>query len=215
LQARTKKYTDHAEKGMPASVVLHEDMKHEKILLPIDVARCPLEGFAFLNGFARRPEVTVLLLHVVNLNIAPPENRVFHELAAEANAYLRHLADQHLAPIATTVTHVRIGEPAKEILAEAHAENPDLIILPTYGPSFWNRLKAVWNPACYPLLSPLVEKVIRKAGCGVFVVAAKTRFNCQEAWGRPAREDVQAVPRLVGNHHSPEFGLASASRNPS
>ena len=43
-------------------------MKPERILLPVDVARCPLEVFDLVNGFAKRPEVTVLLLHVVDLD---------------------------------------------------------------------------------------------------------------------------------------------------
>jgi nucleotide-binding universal stress UspA family protein len=180
-------------------------MNPERILLAIDVARCPLEVFALVNGFARRPEVTVILLHVINLNIIAPENRVYQELAAEARAYLRRLAEEHLPPLTAAITHVRIGEPAKAILAEARAENPDLIILPTYGPSFWNRLKAVWKPACNPLVSPLAERVIREATCGVFVVAAKTRFDCEKAWGRPVTEDTRAVRGPIGNHHSPEF----------
>lgn len=164
-------------------------MKPERILLPIDVAQCPLEVFALVNGFARKPEVTVILLHVVHLNIVVPENRVFHELAAEAKSYLERLAEKHLPPVASSIAHVRVGEPASEILAETTAENQDLIILPTYGPSFWDRLKALWKPGCNPIVSSLAEKVIREAKCGVFVVAAKTRFNCEKAWGRPVSEN--------------------------
>jgi nucleotide-binding universal stress UspA family protein len=194
-----------ADKGVRFSVKLNGVMKPERILLPVNVTRCPLEVFDLVNRFARRPEVTVILLHVVNLNIVAPENRVFEELALETRCHLERLADQHLPPIASTIAHVRIGEPAKEILAEAQAEKPDLIILPTYGPSFWNRLRAVWNPACNPIVSPLAEKVIREATCGVFVVAAKTRFNCERAWGRPKIAETQATPRLGANHHTPEL----------
>jgi nucleotide-binding universal stress UspA family protein len=160
-------------------------MKPERILLPIDVARCPLEVFDLVNGFARRPEVTVILLHVVNLNILAPENRVYEELSQEAQWYLEGLANRHLHPIASTITHVRVGKPADEILAEAKAESVDLIILPTYGPSFWNRLKGLWRNVCVQPVSTLAQKVIREATCGVFVVLAKTRLNCERAWGRP------------------------------
>ena len=127
----------------------------------------------------------MFLLHIVNLNIVAPESCVFRELADEAKSYLEQLADRYLPPVASAVAHVRIGEPVQEILAQAAAEKPDLIILPTYDPSFWTRSKAVWNPACNPIVSPLAEQVIRQATCGVFAIAAKTSFNCETAWGRP------------------------------
>lgn len=160
-------------------------MKPERILLPVDVARCPLEVFDLVNGFAKRPEVAVILLHVVNPDIVAPENRVYEERGQEARWYLGRLAEKHIHPGASTVTHVRMGKPAEEILAEAKAESVDLIILPTYGPSFWNRLKGLWRNVCIPPLSTLAEKLIREATCGVFVVLAKTRLNCERAWGRP------------------------------
>jgi nucleotide-binding universal stress UspA family protein len=162
-------------------------MKPERILLPVDVTRCPLEVFDLVNGFAKRPEVTVILLHVVNLNILAPENRVYEELGQEAQWYLESLANKHIPPMASTITHVRVGNPAEEILAEAKAESVDLIILPTYGPSFWNRLKGLWTNVCIPPVSTLAERVIREATCGVFVVLAKTRLNCERAWGRPVK----------------------------
>ena len=160
-------------------------MKPERILLPVDVARCPLEVFELVNGLAKRPEVTVVLLHVLNLNILTPENRVYEEHGQEAQWYLESLANKHLHPMASAITHVRVGKPAEEILAEAKAQSVDLIILPTYGPSFWNRLKGLWTNVCVPPVSTLAEKVIREATCGVFVVLAKTRLNCERAWGRP------------------------------
>ncbi len=176
-------------------------MRPERILLPVDVSRCPLEVFELVKGFAQGPEVTVILLHIVNLKVVVPENRVFRELADEAKWHLEQLADRYLPPIASAVAHVRIGEPPQEILAEANAEKPDLIILPTYGPCFWTRLKAVWKPACNPIVSPLAEQVIRQATCGVFVVAAKTSFNCERAWGRPTRgraSPAKEIPKSSG-----------------
>jgi nucleotide-binding universal stress UspA family protein len=162
-------------------------MKSERILLPVDVARCPLEVFELVNGLAKRPEVTIILLHVVSLNILAPENRVYEELGQEAQWYLENLANKHIPPMASTIAHVRVGNPAEEILAEAKAESVDLIILPTYGPSFWNRLKGLWTNVCIPSVSTLAERVIREATCGVFVVLAKTRLNCERAWGRPVK----------------------------
>jgi nucleotide-binding universal stress UspA family protein len=179
-------------------------MKPERILLPIDVTRCPLEVFDLVNGFAKRPEVTLVLLHAVNLNIQGAPNRLYKELAEEAHWYLGRLAESHIHPTASTLTHVRLGWPADEILAEAKAENVDLIILPTYGPSFWNRLKGLWTNAYVPPVSDLAARLIREAACGVFVVLAKTRFNCEKAWGRPVNHR-QAQPIMSPKPTSPDF----------
>jgi nucleotide-binding universal stress UspA family protein len=167
-------------------------MKPERILLPIEVTRCPLEVFAVVNGFARRPEVTVILLSVVNLNITAPESRVYGELSEEAHWHLRRLARDYVHPVASTVTRVRAGSAAEEILAAAQAESVDLIILPTYGPSFWGRVLGIWKPVSSPVVCRLTERVVREAPCGVFVVYSKTAFNCEKAWGRPANTGGQA-----------------------
>ena len=120
-------------------------MKEQKLLLPIDVAKCPLEVFEVVKGLARRAETTVVLLHVVTLNILAPENRVYEELHAEALSYLQRLAHLHLAPEATPVFRVRFGSAAEAILEEARAENVDLIILPAPAGSVWTRLTAFWK----------------------------------------------------------------------
>ena len=185
-------------------------MNAERILLPIDVTRCPLEVFDLVSGFARRPEVTVILLHTVSLNIQGAPNRVYEELVEEAQWYLGRLAEKHIHPAASTITHVRLGQPADEILAEARAESVSLIILPTYGPSFWNRLKGLWANVCVPPVSTLVAKLIREATCGVFVVLAKTRFHCEKAWGRPVNHR-RARPIVPPEAVSPVYGSPGLS----
>ena len=62
-------------------------MKTERILLPIDVRKFPLEVFSFINGLAPRCNFSVTLLHVLTLNILPPESRLYDELAAEARFF--------------------------------------------------------------------------------------------------------------------------------
>lgn len=158
-------------------------MKPERILLPLDFRRCPLEIFSLVEGFSKRPEVTLTLLHVVHLNIVASDNRVYEDLALEAQGYLKRLAEQFVHPITSTVVHVRFGRPAEQILDEAKTEKVELIILPTYGPSFWSRLVSIWKPDACGMVSALVEKIIRDCTCGVFVASVKTRFNCEKAWG--------------------------------
>ena len=122
-------------------------MKPERILLPLDIRGCPLEIFSLLEGFSKRPEVTLTLLHVVHLDIVASDNRVCQELALAAQGYLERLAQQFVHPVTSTVVHVRFGKPAEQILKEAKAEKVELIILPTYGPSFWSQLVSIWNLA--------------------------------------------------------------------
>jgi len=163
----------------------------ERVLVPIDITRCPLEVFEVLNGFAQEREVTAILLHVVCLRVAAPENRVYDELVQEARWYLQRLADRHIDCSASTLIRIRIGNPAEQILAEAKAESATLILLPSFGPSFWNRLKLLWKPACGAVLSSLAGKLTREAPCGVFVLPARTSFNCERTWGRPTEKALQ------------------------
>lgn len=163
-------------------------MKPEKILIPVDTAKCPLEVFAVANGFACRPEVTVILLHVVNLNIVAPENRVYEELGREVYSHLGRLAHEYIHPFASTAVRVRAGQPEQEILAEAAEQKVDLIILPSWGPSWWARLTAPLKNQPDVTLSRWAQNIVRNAACVVSVVNVKTRFNCEQAWGRRARE---------------------------
>lgn len=180
------------------------DTKPEKILVPIDVARCSPEIFELIDGLARPPRVTIIMLHVVHLNIIAPTNHVFQELAAEAKSHLEQLAKRYLPAFASTMTRVRVGEPAKEIVAETRAQEPDLLILPSHGPSLWSRMKAVWNPAHTPLVSPLAEKIMRETTCSVLLMTEKTCLSCEKARvARPATE-MQGIQQLARPHPYPE-----------
>ena len=166
-------------------------MKPERILLPLDIRKCPLDVFSVVNGFAKYPGATVTLLHVVTLNIAVPENRVYEELGRDARWYLTRLARGCLRRDVATIILVRVGKPAEEILAEAAARNADLIILPCYPPSFWNRLFA-------PILTGVFERVSRKALCRVFRANVQDRFNCEDVWGRSGARTQAAAGHLNG-----------------
>src|ERR1035441_2388648 len=156
-------------------------MKPERILLPLDIRKCPLEVFSVVNDLAKQSGVTVTLLHVVSLNIAAPEKGVYEQLGREAHWHLERLARKCLRPGVAAITRVRFGKPAEEILAEAVAGNIDLIVLAAKPPSFWSRFFA-------PILPRVVERVIREATCGVFLATAKKWFNCESIWGRPGND---------------------------
>jgi universal stress protein A len=144
----------------------------DTILLPLDVHKCPLEVFSYINQFANH-QTTVILLHVVNLSVVPPEGRVFDELSCAAEKDLEQLSERFLNPRLCVRHQVRFGKAAAEILGEANESKADLIALTTYGNnSFWK----------HPLHRRTVEKVIHSAPCDVMLLHVRTRFNSDEDW---------------------------------
>jgi len=156
-------------------------MQPKRILVPVDVRNCSLEVFDPVNTFARGPGVTIILLHVLHVSIVAPENRLYEELVQEAQERLQRLAERCIGGSSTTVIHVRMGKPAEQILAEAKAECADLIILPVFPPSFWERLTALWRPPTSPIFSPLAEKIARRASCEVYLAIANSKWNFQNS----------------------------------
>jgi nucleotide-binding universal stress UspA family protein len=156
-------------------------MTSQRILLPLDIRKWPVEVFSVVNNLAKDPGVAVTLLHVVMLNLSAPEKRVYEAVGRDAQWHLGHLARGCLRPGVTAHTRVRFGKPAEEILAEAVAGNTDLIVLAAKPPSFWRRFFA-------PLVPRVVERVIREATCGVFLTTAKKLFNCESIWPPPGND---------------------------
>jgi len=156
-------------------------MHLERILMPLDVMDWSVEVFSVANALAKPAGAAVTLLHVVTLNVAAPENRIYERLAQEANWHLERLAQGCLLPGIAATTRVRFGQPAAEILAEAADSDASLIVLASRPPSFLRRL-------FYHLVPPVVERVVREARCGVFLTTATKRFNCESIWGRPEQD---------------------------
>jgi nucleotide-binding universal stress UspA family protein len=150
-------------------------MKSEKVLFPIDLAKCPLEAFSLVNSFVDRSRATVVLLHVVNLSILAPENRVYADLCREAELRLERLAREYVNPRVETCLRVRVGSPFKEIVAEAKEQPAALIVLPTFQPASWKRFFA-------PVVPKVAEKLAREAPCPVLALPVETSFNCEKYW---------------------------------
>ena len=142
------------------------------ILLPLDVHKCSLEAFSYINQFAEH-RTTVILLHVINLNVLPPDGRVFDELCRAAEKDLQRLSQKFLDPRLCLRHEVRFGKPADGIVDEARKSNVDLIALTTYGnSSFWQR----------PFHPQIVQKVLRSVDCDVMLLHVRTRFDCEDDW---------------------------------
>jgi nucleotide-binding universal stress UspA family protein len=165
-------------------------MKSEKVLLPLDIARCPLEAIAAVNELARSSATKVSLLHVVRLNIVSPVNSLYEEISQEVRWHLNRVAERYLDPALDVSICVRKGEPWQEIVAQAQRERVSLIVLPTFGASFRARLRALWSSELTPPLSALHNRVIQNAPCPVFLVRARNTFACEELWGRPSQMEL-------------------------
>jgi nucleotide-binding universal stress UspA family protein len=171
-------------------------MQTERILVPIDTERCHPEVFSRVNAFGGRPGVTVILLHVLNLNIAAADNGVYEKLAQEAHWHLEQLARQFLHPDVSTLLRVRVGKPVEEILAEAEAEAVDLIILPVASRSYWKRRASLANRFLWARLTGTSQRLVRLAPCPLLVLQAETRFDCHEHWTTQA-SDIRSALRYL------------------
>jgi nucleotide-binding universal stress UspA family protein len=180
-----------------SSLPAHGIMKSVRILVPIDTTKCRPEVFSRVNGLASRPGVTVTLLHVLNLNIVALENRIYEELGETARWHLERLAKEYVRPGVSVRIRIRAGNPVEEILAEAKADNADLIILPSSGRSDWKYSKPSFWKRLFTMVFPGIgERLIRVSDWPLLVVHAATCFNCQERWGHRVNDLCAALKYL-------------------
>jgi nucleotide-binding universal stress UspA family protein len=149
-------------------------MEVGRLLLPIDLRRCPLEVFPLANGFAKPFGGEVVLLHVVD-----PRSAAADSERRRAHRHLEHLARDFVRSSIEVLPRVRAGLPHEEIFAEAAEAKADLILLPVYPPSIWRRIMG-------PGYGSTARNVVSGASCGVFVVNVRTSFNCLRRWSTRA-----------------------------
>ncbi len=163
-------------------------MDNRRLLLPINVNRCRPGVFEIVNQFARKSEVTAILLHVVTLNVTAAENRVYEGLVQEAESYLEKLTAQYIDPVVITTRRVRIGKASEEILAAAECEHPDVILMTVDRKSLQDNSVLERLRSSTASLSRTVNAVLKRAPCDVLVLPTLGKFNCVEAWGRPGND---------------------------
>jgi nucleotide-binding universal stress UspA family protein len=157
-------------------------MAVEKLLLPIDLARCPLEIFPLANRIAKLFEGEIALLHVLDRRLDTDHRKADEEERANAERYLRRIGRDCLSDTIEARFRVRIGIPQEEIIAEAASTGANLILLPVFAPSIWRRLAGSGY-------GETVRTLVGRAPCGVFVVDARTRFNCLRRWALEGPSD--------------------------
>jgi nucleotide-binding universal stress UspA family protein len=142
----------------------------ERLLLPIDLKKCPLDVFPFANGFTKPFGGEVILLHV--LEPTPHDGDLMLETA---RLHLERIARDFLRSSVEPRPRVRVGLAHEEIFAEATEARADLILLPVHAPSIWKRLAGSGYGST-------ARNIVGGAPCGVFVVDVQTRFNCLRRW---------------------------------
>ena len=139
----------------------------QRILLTTDMSelstKVMIRGAALADALAGGGGTERRALLVVGYDlpmIMPMEPGGIEKVAArKLDEYLGRIGGAGVRPV---VGHVRVGEPAREILAEVDAWGADLLVLGTHGR----------GPASRFLIGSVAESVLRRVECDVLVLPA-------------------------------------------
>jgi len=109
---------------------LNLGLKVERLLLPINLAKCSEESVALANGLTNKFGANVALLYV--FEDEPTETR-----KNRAKHCLDRLAHRQLRSEIEWVSLVRVGSVIQSIVAEAAIQRAEMILLPTFLPPWW------------------------------------------------------------------------------
>jgi len=166
----------------PETSIAHFGMKADRLLLPIDLAKCPPEAFPLANNLVPPFKGEIVLLHVLDRRTNAVPFRGSGTNFRRAERLLERIGKEFVNSTIGTSVRVRVGTPHEEILAEATANDVDLILLPTFTQSIWRR----WlGPRC----AETARNLVAGTSCRVLVVDVRTHFNCFRLWPREEPED--------------------------
>ena len=111
------------------------------ILVPLALSGSSHAALAIARNLARESQARLVLLHVVQLNIAGEERgiqrtRLLHELCRNAEFQLQQLADCLCGQVAAEIL-VCEGRPAEAIVETARRLQADTIVMCTHGYRGW------------------------------------------------------------------------------
>jgi nucleotide-binding universal stress UspA family protein len=126
----------------------------KKILFPVDFSDRCTAAARMVETFTGHFQAEVTLLHVLEL---PAYNDVMIETAPATEQRLQRYLTEELEQF-NVRRELLEGDPAAQITAYAHAQNIDLIMLPTHGYAAFRRV----------VLGSVTSKVLRDACCPVW-----------------------------------------------
>ena len=136
----------------------------KKILCPLDFDENSLLALRLAADFAREPNTTLLLLHVVAIPPGPEVALPFEKMETAARSKLEQLARQKVGRKARYEVEIMTGDPGVEVLRAAQRLRADLIVMATHGRKGIRRL----------VLGSVAERVVREAPCPVLTVSPTT-----------------------------------------
>ena len=172
-------------------------METRKLLLPINVSKCRPAVFEVANRFTRKFQVAAILLHVVTLDLMASENRVYEELASEAELYLRRLSAQYISPNVLVLHRIRIGKAAEQILQQATDDPPDLILMSVDRAAFRKTPVSRKLGLSTATMSRTVTSVLKSATSDVLVLPTTGKFDCERAFGRLQNAEVRVDSNVL------------------
>jgi nucleotide-binding universal stress UspA family protein len=136
--------------------------KLKEILVPVDFTECTDKALFYAVPFARQFGARITLLHVIEEAFVPASEMGII-LDVDTSSTAQRELDKLRARVAGQArcqAVIRKGRAQTEIIAAAKELGCDLIILSTHGRTGLEHL----------LLGSTAQKVIRRAGCPIFVV---------------------------------------------
>lgn len=149
-------------------------VQYEKILVPLDGSAFAAQALPHALALAVQSKAELILFRVVpdasslsqvleqSRNIMHIDDRQEH-FVDEALAALEKLAEELRLHDLKVTPVVQSGPPAAKLIDYAHEKGVDLIVMSSHGRSGLNR----W------VFGSVAEKVLRGAGCSIFLVRAK------------------------------------------
>jgi nucleotide-binding universal stress UspA family protein len=161
-----------------------EPLAYHRILVPLSLSGSALAGVSFARSLANETNAQLLLLHVIDLNIAGeergiPKTRLLQQRRLEAEGELGRLS---LALGKGTLFEVAVGagRPSDVILETARRWRAEAIVMCTHGVRGW----AKW------LHRNTADSVVRSAPCAVWLIS---RDHCRNALNLMVVEAASAV----------------------
>ncbi len=173
------------DSGVSAAALAKPVREARRLLVPINIRKCPLEVFSTIREFGGRPGVSLTLLHVIDPESLRADSIEQAQNAAKEN--LNRLANRFVPSSIAASTKVCVGKPAEEIPGEAQRCRAELLVLTSY---------TARKIASDGFRNGLVGKVIKSAPCSVSLLQVRTYFDCEKQWNLV--DDVVAALNYVG-----------------
>ena len=164
----------------------------KRILVPLDFSVNAQHALDYANGVARQFDASLHLVHACEVPGVSSGSLDAYAIAyGEWTLRLGEEAEKELARIAKTITDVPVstevlfGNPARSIVAAAHANRSDLVVMGTHG----------HGAVMHIVMGNVAERVVRTAPCPVLTV--RQRYEMKRKVPAAKARETAGVAKLV------------------